>query len=60
MTRRMVSAGKILGIEVLDHVIIGRSEMEYVSLRQEGLMETDAQDWKEMEQAADRQPEHKL
>ena len=60
MTRRMVSAGKILGIDVVDHVIIGANEMDYVSLREQGLMETDALDWKEMEQAADKQPEHTL
>lgn len=36
VTRRLVAAGRILGIEVLDHVILGASS--YVSLRQEGYM----------------------
>lgn len=60
VTRRLVSAGRILGIEVVDHLIIGQNEMEYVSLREQGLMETDASDWRKMELAADRQPENKL
>ncbi len=33
-THRLVEAGKILGIDVLDHIIIGHER--YVSLRQEG------------------------
>ena len=33
LTERMVSAGKILGIEVLDHLIIGTRERAYTSLR---------------------------
>lgn len=33
VTRRLVNAGDILGIEVLDHIIIG--EEKYVSLREE-------------------------
>jgi len=36
LTRRLVKAGDTLGIEVLDHVIIG--EGGYTSLRDEGLM----------------------
>ena len=35
-TRRVVDAGELMGIEVIDHVIIG--EQEYLSLREEGLM----------------------
>lgn len=35
-TRRMVDAGEVMGIEVLDHFIIG--ENEYLSLREHGLM----------------------
>ena len=35
MTRRMVDAGELLGIEVLDHIVIGRQS--YVSLRERGL-----------------------
>ncbi|MCH7761159.1 DNA repair protein RadC [candidate division TA06 bacterium] len=36
LTRRMVKAGEIMGIEVLDHLIIG--EKGYVSLKDQGLM----------------------
>ncbi|MGE5483201.1 MAG: RadC family protein [Bacteroidota bacterium] len=36
VTERLVQAGKILGIEVLDHLIIGAKQ--YVSLRQQGLL----------------------
>lgn len=35
-TRRMVDAGELMGIEVLDHFIIG--ENNYLSLREQGLM----------------------
>lgn len=35
VTREMVKAGKLMSIEVLDHVIIGR--MRYVSLKERGL-----------------------
>lgn len=35
-TRRMVDAGELMGIEVLDHFIIG--EKDYLSLREHGLM----------------------
>jgi DNA repair protein RadC len=42
VTRQLAEAGKILGIEVVDHVIIGRKspsrERDYVSLREEGEM----------------------
>lgn len=34
LTERLVGAGKLLGIEVLDHVIIGRNR--YCSMREEG------------------------
>lgn len=37
LTRRLVKAGDVLGIEVLDHVVIGGSG-EYASLRDLGLM----------------------
>lgn len=37
ITRQLVEAGKILDIEVLDHVIIGRGEKEYFSLRESGM-----------------------
>jgi DNA repair protein RadC len=36
VTARLVAAGKILGIEVVDHVIVGREG--YTSLREKGLM----------------------
>lgn len=36
ITHRLIEAGKILGIEVLDHVIIGVGN--YVSLKMKGLM----------------------
>jgi DNA repair protein RadC len=42
VTRQLAEAGKILGIEVIDHVIIGRKslsrERDYVSLREAGEM----------------------
>ncbi len=44
ITRRLVEAGKILGIRVLDHVICGRpSETSpgYISLREKGLVSFD-------------------
>jgi DNA repair protein RadC len=37
LTRRLVKAGDVLGIEVLDHVIIGDGG-EHASLRDLGLM----------------------
>jgi DNA repair protein RadC len=36
LTRRLIDAGKVIGIEVLDHIIIG-SRM-YKSFRENGLM----------------------
>lgn len=35
ITREIIQAGKLLGLEVVDHLVIGRRE--YVSLRQRGL-----------------------
>jgi DNA repair protein RadC len=35
LTKRLVEAGEIMGIDVLDHVIIGDSG--YLSLKREGL-----------------------
>ena len=35
LTKRLVEAGEIMGIEVLDHIIIG--DREYISLKREGL-----------------------
>ena len=37
VTRRLVEAGKIIGIEVLDHVVIG-SRDSYYSFKKEGLI----------------------
>lgn len=36
VTKRMVEAGKIIGVEVLDHLIIG--DGEYTSLKEKGVM----------------------
>lgn len=36
ITKRLVEAGKILGIEVLDHVIVGKDQ--YMSFKQQGLI----------------------
>lgn len=44
VTRRLVAAGRILGIEVLDHVILGAGS--HVSLRQEGYMSDDGSEHK--------------
>jgi DNA repair protein RadC len=38
ITRQLVAAGHILDIEVLDHVIIGRGERPFFSLRESGLV----------------------
>jgi DNA repair protein RadC len=35
-TRRVVDAGEVVGIEVIDHIIVG--ENEYLSMREHGLM----------------------
>jgi DNA repair protein RadC len=37
ITRRLVDAGKILGIRLLDHVIVGRGQSELFSLRESGM-----------------------
>jgi DNA repair protein RadC len=39
LTVRLVAAGKLLGISVLDHVIIGDGTSAYFSFADEGLME---------------------
>ena len=38
ITRQMVEAGRVLGIEVLDHVVLGRGERPFCSLREAGLV----------------------
>lgn len=35
-TRRVVDAGEVIGIEVIDHIIVGESK--YLSMREDGLM----------------------
>ena len=37
VTQEIVEAGRLLDIEVLDHVIIGRGRQPYISLRERGL-----------------------
>ena len=39
ITRQMVSAGRIMGISVLDHVVIGRGATPFFSLRESGLVD---------------------
>lgn len=34
VTRRLVEAGKIIGIDVIDHIVLG--DGEYVSLKEKG------------------------
>jgi DNA repair protein RadC len=36
MTARLVEAGQIIGIEVLDHIILG--DQNFVSLKEKGFM----------------------
>jgi len=36
LTRRLVKAGEIMGIEILDHIII--STLDFLSLKERGLM----------------------
>jgi DNA repair protein RadC len=38
LTRRLIDAGKVIGIEVLDHIVIG-DDGRYVSFRERGLVE---------------------
>lgn len=41
VTRRMTDAGRLLGIELIDHVIIGSDE-RFISLRQQGQLPVNA------------------
>ena len=41
VTRQLIEAGKIIGIRVLDHVIIGRGDTPHCSLREKGLVTFD-------------------
>lgn len=36
MTKRLVEAGEIMGIEVLDHIVMG--DQEFTSFKEEGYM----------------------
>lgn len=38
ITRKLVEAGRILDIKVLDHVVIGRGDTAFLSLRESGLV----------------------
>lgn len=38
LTKRLSEAGRILGIEVLDHVIVGNKEEGFTSFKQRGLL----------------------
>ena len=38
ITRQLVEAGKVLDVQVLDHVVIGRGETPFASLRETGLV----------------------
>ena len=41
VTRQLIDAGKVVGIRVLDHVIIGRGDNPQCSLREKGLVTFD-------------------
>jgi DNA repair protein RadC len=38
ITRRLVSAGQLLGIDVLDHVVLGDGQNRFVSLKERGVL----------------------
>lgn len=39
-TKNLVKAGKIMGIPVLDHIIIGSESNNWISLKEKGLLDT--------------------
>ena len=43
ITRQLIQAGKVIGINILDHVVLGRTSAErakdFVSMRETGLVE---------------------
>ena len=39
ITKQMVDAGKLIDIRILDHIIIGRGEKKYLSMREEGIID---------------------
>ena len=43
ITRQMIDAGRVLGVPVMDHVVIGRGDIPFLSLREKGLANFD---WK--------------
>ncbi len=38
ITKKLVESGKILGIEVMDHIVIGKGNTDYYSFREKGLI----------------------
>jgi DNA repair protein RadC len=38
VTRQIIEAGKVMGIKLLDHVIIGRGEKPFNSIRESGMV----------------------
>lgn len=38
LTKRLVQAGKVLGIDVLDHIIVGDGSQAYFSFTDEGIL----------------------
>ena len=38
LTKRLVEAGRVLGIDVLDHIIIGDGSQAYFSFADEGIL----------------------
>ena len=56
VSNRLACAGRLLGIEVVDSLIIGPKEHTFCSLRQQGYMETDGMDWSDLERTAEQAP----
>jgi DNA repair protein RadC len=40
VTRRLISAGRILGLHLLDHIIVTPSGADFTSMREAGLLES--------------------
>lgn len=38
MTKQLIEAGKIIGIKVLDHVVVGRGDTPFYSMRESGFV----------------------
>lgn len=60
VSNRLASAGRLLGIEVMDSLIIGPKEHTWCSLRRQEYMELDGMDWQDLEKAAEKVPEQTL